>query len=132
MLLSLHMIGSNCWTRKNGARTLTAKSLSKSSTVVSSMVADFEIPAFATRMSNRSPTTARTCLASLWAPVRRRKIGGNGVRTSAGLADLGDDGFRLFHAAAVVDENLRAHSGESQRASPAHSARGAGHEGGLS
>jgi hypothetical protein len=36
----------------------------KSSTVVSSMVADFEIPALATRMSNRSPTVARTCLAS--------------------------------------------------------------------
>src|SRR5438309_2900952 len=50
------------------ARTLTAKSLSKSSTVVSSMVADFEMPALATRMSSRSPTTARTCWASWCAP----------------------------------------------------------------
>src|SRR5258708_7742880 len=48
-------MGSNCCTRKYGARTLTAKSLSKTSTVVSSMVAAFETPALATRMSRRSP-----------------------------------------------------------------------------
>src|ERR1700732_3384969 len=54
MLLPLPRIGSSCWTRKKGARTFTAKSLSKSSTVVSSMVADFEIPALATRTSSRS------------------------------------------------------------------------------
>jgi len=40
MLLPLPSAGSSCWTRKKGARTLTANRLSKSSTVVSSMVAD--------------------------------------------------------------------------------------------
>jgi len=65
-------------------------------------------------------------------PVRRGKIGGNGVGTPAGLADLGDDGFGLSHAAAVVDKNLRAHSGEGQRAGAAHPTRGAGNESGLS
>ncbi len=65
-------------------------------------------------------------------PVRRGKIGGDGVSASAGLADLGDDGFGLLHAAAVVDQNLRAHSGEGQRAGAADPTRGAGDESGLS
>jgi hypothetical protein len=41
MLLPSDMIGRSCCTRKNGVRTLTAKSLSKSSAVVSSIVAAF-------------------------------------------------------------------------------------------
>jgi hypothetical protein len=53
---------------KEGARTLTANSLSKSSMVVSSMVADFETPALATRMSSRSPTMSRASLASRCGP----------------------------------------------------------------
>jgi hypothetical protein len=60
MLLPLRRIGSNCWTTKNGARTLTAKRWSKSSIVVSSIVADFETPALGTRISSRSPTRPRS------------------------------------------------------------------------
>jgi hypothetical protein len=55
-------------------------------------------------------------LGELVCPVRRGKISGDSISTTAGLADLGDDRFGLFRAAAAVDENLRAHSGESQRA----------------
>src|SRR5271155_174260 len=65
ILLPIDMIGSSCCTRKKGARTLTANSLSKSSTVVSSMVAAFEMPALATRMSMRSPMMPRAIFASL-------------------------------------------------------------------
>src|SRR6266478_5905583 len=67
-LLPSPSTGSNCCTRKYGARTLTAKSLSKSSTVISSMVAALETPALATRMSRRSPMMLRASLASLPAP----------------------------------------------------------------
>jgi hypothetical protein len=49
MLLPLPRIGSVCWTRKKGERTFTANRRSKSSTVVSSMFADFATPAFATK-----------------------------------------------------------------------------------
>jgi hypothetical protein len=52
----------------NGAPDVDASGLSKSSTAVSSMVAAFETPALATRMSRRSPTMLRVCLASLSAP----------------------------------------------------------------
>src|ERR1700738_4213500 len=68
ILLPFERIGSSCWTRKKGARTLTANSLSKSSMVVSSMVADFETPALATRISRRSPTILRVSFASLCGP----------------------------------------------------------------
>src|SRR3984957_16765304 len=72
-LLPLHIAGSNCCTRKNGARTLTANRLSKSSTLVSSILADFETPALATRMSSRSPTMARTRLANVCGPSACRR-----------------------------------------------------------
>jgi len=85
---ALPRIGSNCWTRKNGARTLTAKSLSKSSTVVSSIVAAFEILALATRNIQPVADHGADLLGELVRPVRRRKISGDGVSTSAGLADL--------------------------------------------
>src|SRR2546426_12067854 len=88
MLLPFDMIGSSCCTRKNGARTLTAKSLSKSSTVVSSMVAAFEILALATRNIQPVADHGADLLGELVRPVRRRKISGDGVSTSAGLADL--------------------------------------------
>ena len=97
-------IGSNCWTRKNGARTLTAKSLSKSSTVVSSIVAAFETPALAIRMSRRSPTI-REPASPAWAPVRRGEVGGDGIGAAAGLPDFRDDGFGLLGAASVMDEH---------------------------
>ena len=61
-------IGSSCCTRKYGARTLTANSASKSSTVVSSIVAAFRDAGIGNRMSSRSPTISRTLEASLWAP----------------------------------------------------------------
>jgi len=55
-------------TRKKGARALTAKRWSKSSTVVSSIVAALDTPAIRTRISRRSPTMPRTRLASVCAP----------------------------------------------------------------
>src|SRR5258708_31843284 len=51
-------------------------------------------------------------LGELVCPVRSGKIIGNGASTSTALADLGDAGFGLFHAAAVVDQNVSAHSCE--------------------
>jgi hypothetical protein len=44
---------------EDGPRTFTAKRSLKSSTVVSSMVAAFEMPTLATRISSRSPTVSR-------------------------------------------------------------------------
>jgi CheY-like chemotaxis protein len=48
-LLPFDMIGRNCCTRKNGARTLTAKSLSKSSTVELQALPVVAVTAFAMR-----------------------------------------------------------------------------------
>jgi hypothetical protein len=64
--------------------------------------------------------------------VRHGKIRGDGVSTSASLADLGDDGLGLFRAAAVMHQNLRAHSGKGQRTGAADPTRGASDESGLS
>jgi hypothetical protein len=60
MLLPFDMIGRSCCTRKNGARTLTAKSLSKSSIVVSSM------DGFSTGME----------VPSMWVLLRPPRFGG--------------------------------------------------------
>src|ERR1700759_2096130 len=90
ILLPFDRIGSNCWTRKKGARTLTAKSRSKSSMVVSSMVADFETPPLATRISRQPPTMSRASLASCRDPSALQ-IGRDGVATAAGFAYLVDD-----------------------------------------
>ena len=49
-------LGRSCWTRKYGARTLTANKRSKSWIVISSMRASFETPALATSTSSRSST----------------------------------------------------------------------------
>ena len=64
--------------------------------------------------------------------VRRGKIRANGVGASAGLADLGDDGFSLVRSAAVMNHNLRTCRGEGQRGGAANAAPGAGDERGLS
>src|SRR5882762_10027294 len=118
MLLPLHSAGSSCCTRKNGARTFTAKRLSKSSILASSMLAALEMPALATRMSSRSPTIARTRFARMCGPA-------------AGLADFGDDGVGLLLAVAVVDQHLRAGLCQHQGAGAADAARGAGDQGGF-
>ena len=67
-LLPSPRMGRSCCTRKNGARTFTANSRSKSSIVVSAMAADLEMPAFATRISRRPPTMSRTCFRQLCGP----------------------------------------------------------------
>ena len=131
MLLPFDMIGRICCTRKNGARTLTANSLSKSSTVVSSMVAVFETPALATRMSRRSPTMLRACLASLPAPFRGGEVRRYGIRAATGFAYLRDNAVGFMRAAAVVHQNLGTGRGERECAGAAHAARSAGHERGL-
>ena len=128
MLLPSCRIGRSCWTRKNGARTLTANSLSKSSTVVSSIVAAFETPALATRISKTVADDGADLLGELVRPVRRGEIGGDGVGAAAGLADFSDDGFRLLRAASVMDEHLGAGLGERQCAGAPDAARGAGDE----
>jgi hypothetical protein len=64
-------------------------------------------------------------------PVRFRKVRRNSLSTSAGLADLGHDGFGLLGAAAVMDQNLRLHPSKSDRACAAYPARCAGDESSL-
>jgi len=131
IVLPLLSTGSNCCTRKYGARTLTANSLSKSSSVVSSMLAALEMPALATRMSRRSPTMARTCLARACGPsacAGRTDLFG----LAAGLADHGNDGVRLLLAAAVMHQHPGAGCDERQRARAADAARGAGDQGRFS
>src|SRR5882672_777262 len=124
----LPRIGSNCWTRKNGARTLTAKSLSKSATVVSSIVAGFRDSGIGNEDIQAVADHGTNLFGQLVRTVRRGQIGGNGVGAAAGLANFGDDGFGLFHAAAVMDQHLRAGLGEGQRAGAANAARGAGED----
>ena len=64
--------------------------------------------------------------------IRCGEIGGNGVSTSAGLADLSDDGSGFALTRAEMDENLGAHPGEGDRAGAANPVRSAGNEGGFS
>jgi hypothetical protein len=124
-------IGSNCWTRKNGARTLTAKSRSKSSTVVSSIVADSAVPALATRMSRPVADDGADLPGEVVRSRRRGEVGTERLGAATGVADLLDDGLRLVGAAAIVDENLGARPGEREGGGAADAARGAGDEGGL-
>src|SRR4029077_5571978 len=136
MLLPLHSAGSSCWTRKNGARTFTAKRLSKSSIWVSSMLAVLEMPALATRMSSRSPTIARTRFASRGGPSpgprgrppRLPQVGPDLLGAAAALADFGDDRVCLLLAVAVVDQYLGTGPSQGQGTGAAHAARGAGNE----
>jgi hypothetical protein len=65
-------------------------------------------------------------------PVRCRKVRRNGIGTSASLADLSDHRAGFALARAVVDENLGAHPGETDRAGAAYPARSAGNESGFS
>jgi len=58
------MIGSNCCTRKYGARTLTANRVSNSFTDMVSIVVALEMPALDTRISSLPPTRLRTSAAS--------------------------------------------------------------------
>jgi hypothetical protein len=95
MLLPLRRIGSNCWTRKNGTRTLTAKRWSKSSIVVTSIVADFETPAMGTRISSRSPTRPRSCFASLWAPSEAARSTEMVLARTASVTNVRDDRLGL-------------------------------------
>ena len=129
--LPLDRIGSSCCTRKKGARTLTANSLSKSSTVVSSIVTAFETPALATRISRRSPTMLRA-VSQACAIRRPPYIGGDGVSAAAGFVDLGDDTVGFSRATAVMDENLRTGRSKREGAGATDAARGAGDEGGFS
>ena len=132
MLLPSCRIGSSCWTRKNGARTLTAKS---SVEILDRRVLDRRCLRDAgvgdKDIEPIADDVARP-LRQLVRPVRRREIGADGVGAAAGLANLRDDGFGFLRAAAVMDENLRAGLGERQRAGAADAARGAGDESGFS
>jgi len=64
------------------------------------------------------------------ADVRQKDVNGRTPLMEA--ACIGDDGLGLFHAAAVMNQNLRAHSGEGQRTGAADPTRGASDESGLS
>src|SRR3977135_2452990 len=123
MLLPLHMIGSSCCTRKNGARTLTANSLSKSSTVVSSMVAAFKTPALVNKDCQAFPDKAAALPGRLAGAVRGGKIRRYGIRSATGFAYLCDNTVGLLRAAAVMHEDLGAGLGERERAGAADAAR---------
>ena len=87
MLLPLGRIGRSCWTRKKGARTLTANSRSKSSTrrflyrrrFRHAGVGDKDIEAV-------SDDLARPLCQLVW-PVGRREVDADRVRVSAALAN---------------------------------------------
>jgi len=128
MALPLPSIGSSCWRRKYGAQTLTAKRLSKSSTVMSSNPAALEIPAFDTTMSSRSPIRLR---GKPVGAVRGGEVGGDSIGVPAGRANLADDRLGFIGVATVVDDDARAGGGKRERGRTAHSARPAGDESGL-
>jgi hypothetical protein len=95
------------------------------------MLAALEMPALATRMSSRSPTIARGLPGQNVRTVRLLQVGADLLGAAAGLADFGDDGVGLLLAVAVVDQHLRAGLCQSQGASTADAARGAGDQGGF-
>ena len=92
------------------------------------MVADFETPALATRISRRSPTILRVSFASSTRPVSRRQIGRDRVTAAASFAYLGDDTIGFSRATAVMHQNLRTGRSEGECAGAADAAGGAGNE----
>jgi hypothetical protein len=85
MLLPFDMIGRRRCTRKNGAPTLTANSLSKSSTVVSSMVAAFENPRIGDQNVEAISDNVAGLPGKLVSAIRGGKVRGYGIRALPAL-----------------------------------------------
>ena len=132
MLLPFARIGRSCCTRKKGARTLTAKSLSK---VLDRGFLDgrcFRDPGIRDEDVEAFAYDGADLLGELVRTVRRGEISGDRIGAAASLADLSNDGFGLLRAATVMDKNLGAVLRERQCAGPPDAARGAGDESGFS
>ena len=78
-------------------------------------LAGLEMPAFSTRMSRRSPTMPRTCLARRCGR-RGRRGRPRPRRRFCSLPDVGDDGFGLLCSASVMDEQVCARAAPSAKA----------------